>query len=140
MDRPFARKLSRSMKRTVKDGSSLDITGVARNTLPRLPFFKNDHDVLSSYKINDGNGLYYVVICNWRRTENYYLVLFGKFPGDGKFRILSELHNTDTNEVFWRYSPRKGDGRNDERRKRFITMYGSLQTRNIASQWRYIVG
>ena len=129
MDRPFARKLSRSMKRTVKDGSSLDITGVARNTLPRLPFFKNDHDVLSSYKINDGNGLYYVVICNWRRTENYYLVLFGKFPGDGKFRILSELHNTDTNEVFWRYSPRKGDGRNDERRKRFITMYGSLQTR-----------
>ena len=129
MDRAIAQKLSRSMKRMVKDGSSLDITGVARNTLPILPFLENNHDVLSSYKINNGDGLYYLVICNWRRTENYYLVLFGRFPGDGKIRILSELHKTETNEVFWRYSPRKGDGKNDKRKTRFITMYGSLQTR-----------
>lgn len=129
MDRAFARKLSRSMKRSVKNGSSLDITGVARNTLPKLPFFKDDHDVLSSYKINEGHRLFYVVICNWRRTQNYYLVVFGKFPGDGKFRILSELHKTDTNEIFWRYSPRKGDRKNEKRKTRFESMYGSLQTR-----------
>ena len=129
MDRAFAQKLSRFMKRTVKDGSSLGITRVERNALPKLPFFKDDHDVLSSYKIDDGNGLFYLVICNWRRTQNYYLVVFGKFPGDGKFRILSELQKTDTNEIFWRYSPRKGDGKNEERRTRFETMYGSLQTR-----------
>ena len=128
MDKAFAQKLSRSMKRMVKDGSSLDITGVARNSLSKLPFFENDRDVLSSYKINDGDGLYYLVICNWRRTENYYLVLFGRFPGDGNYCILFELHKTDTNEVFWRYSPTKRDGKNEVRKNKFETMYGSLQT------------
>ena len=129
MEKKFALKLSNSMKRMVKDGSSLDITAVARNSLPALPLFRDGHDVLSSYKINDGNGLFFVVICNWRRTPNYYLVVFGKFPGDQQFRILFELNKTDSNEVYWRYSPKKRDNRNEERKTRFETMYGSLQTK-----------
>ena len=129
MNKTFARNLRRSMNRVVKNGSSLDITRVARNTLPVLPFLKKDHHVLSSYRIDDGDGLFYIVICNWRRTQNYYLVIFGKFPGDANYCILAEVHKTDTHEFFWRYSPSKRDGKNEERRTRFKSMYGSLQAR-----------
>ena len=129
MKKAFARKLSRSMKRSVKEGSSLDITCIARNTLPKLPHFKDDSVVLSSYRINEESRLFYIVICNWRLTQNYYLVVFGKFPDDSKFRILSELHETDTKEILWTYSPTKRDRKNEERQRRFESMYGSLQTR-----------
>ena len=129
MDETFARNLRRSINRMVNDGSSLDITREARNALPVLPFLDEDHHVLSSYKINDGDGLFYMVICNWRRKQNYYLMIFGKFLEDANYRILAELHETDTHEFFWRYSPRKRDRQNEERRRRFESMYGSLQTR-----------
>ena len=129
MNKSFARNLGLSMNRVVKNGSSLDITRVPRSGLPALPFLREEHHVLSSYRINDGDGLFYMLICNWRRTQNYYLVIFGKFPADANYCILSEVHKTDTHELFWRYSPSKRDGKNEERRARFTSMYGSLHVR-----------
>ncbi len=128
MDKKFAMKISRTIKRSVKEGSSLDITGVARNTLPPLRLRK-DHDILSSWKTDDEYGLFYVLICDWRLARDYYLMVFGKFHGDSRICIVFEIHETDTSELYWTYTPIKRDDGNEERKKRFKTMYGPLRAR-----------
>lgn len=69
-----------------------------------------------------GNGLW-VVLIDWRESNNFYIVLFP----ESKSGPIAEIHhiiNKDNESVFhWRYSPSKRDSKNEERKAYFAETF-----------------
>ena len=128
MEKKIAMELSHSINELLGSSSCYNITRKTRRDkdFPKLPFLKSDHNILSLFEIIDGDHIYYLTICNWRRNKNYYLIVHGKFPGSRGVRILTEMRNYRDNELSWKYTPSKNDKKNNVRKDRFIEMYGSV--------------
>lgn len=78
--------------------------------------------VLGAFRhVRDSDALNLLVI-DWKnRGDDYYLVVFGNPTA----APLLEAHKVRDRILEWRYTPRSRDGRNEERRERFIKSFGS---------------
>ena len=65
---------------------------------------------------------YFLFFVPWRLDERYYLVLHVQ----GIKEALIGTTEVQEKVVHWRYKPSKRDGRNGERKQRFVEEYGSL--------------
>lgn len=65
---------------------------------------------------------YFLFFVPWRLDERYYLVLHVQ----GILNALIGTAEVHGKVVHWRYKPSKRDGRNEERKQRFVAEYGSL--------------
>ena len=130
MEKSRARALERAIARQIKSGSTIDIRRLPKQAWRalNLPHLQSKHDVLAVFEVRENQSDYWIAFVNWSPTspENYYLVTFGR---DGEVKILGELHNSDDFELQWKYAPARHDDRNDERKRRFIEMYGSTEVR-----------
>ena len=67
----------------------------------------------------------WVVIVDWKRTANFYLVLFP----ESRTGPLAELHECEIDggdhTLHWKYSPTKRDGKNPKRRAYFQEVFKS---------------
>ncbi|WP_423907789.1 hypothetical protein [Candidatus Spongiihabitans sp.] len=72
------------------------------------------------FKDEAEHGLW-ILLIDWHENENFYVVLFPESK-TGPVAEIHELIDEESAEAFlkWRYSPRKRDGRNDERKIYFI--------------------
>ena len=85
------------------------------------------HEGAFLFKDKAGNGLW-VLLIDWRAQDSFYVVLFP----ESKSGPIAEIHkiiNKKPNEVtlYWRYSPTKRDGRNEERKAYFVEAFISCE-------------
>jgi hypothetical protein len=74
-----------------------------------------------------GKSPLWLVIVDWKKTGNYYVVMFP----DSRVGPLAEIHECssegDEHTLHWNYSPTKHDGRNPERRAYFAEAFKSTE-------------
>ncbi|MGE8450408.1 MAG: HNH endonuclease [Pseudomonadales bacterium] len=74
------------------------------------------------FKNSAGKGIW-IILIDWRNSDNFYVVLFP----ESKSGPIAEIHQVvkSHSESFlqWRYSPRKRDQKNDERRAYFAEIF-----------------
>lgn len=73
-------------------------------------------------KISINEKEYFLAFIDWQENGNYYIVIFDKKHID----TLAEIHSiNEKNEFVWKYQPTKRDHKNDLRKQKFISYYGS---------------
>ena len=88
-------------------------------------------DILGIVNISNNDTVYYFTFIEWssRNDGNYYIVIFSKNKSD----TLAELHEVkeeyNSNNIEWKYIPRKQDGKNQERKECFKKYYGDVVKR-----------
>lgn len=63
---------------------------------------------------------YSIQLTDWRYQDEYYVMVFDNYL---KSTASVELKNEKGNMLVWRYQPCKRDGRNQERKKIFMTKF-----------------
>jgi hypothetical protein len=100
---------------------------LAGETLKSFHQWADKKHVIAGYKVTERNeDAFYVLLIDWHRNENYYLVLYTA----NKTTTAAEIHRTVVNEegqlaLFWQYTPLKRDGLNAERKAYFKQVVGS---------------
>ena len=119
------RALAKKIARIVTDYAKIDTPFVVENDRVTLTRYRNNGlDVLKALRIYDTSSekQYRLLFSNWRADEKYYINVLD----DHKELYLAELfEQVNESEISWKYRPRKRDGRNDERKRRFEELYGS---------------
>lgn len=134
MNEGRAKKLSAEIKRYIGSVSTIDVRQLNKEEwgtisfpfLARKGYRVHQPNVISVFEIRKGENLYWLTTTNWsgKRPEDYYLIVYNKEQG---MKILCEIHKYKDEHIFWRYSPTKKDGKNNERKDRFFKMYGSSE-------------
>lgn len=88
--------------------------------------FADDKGCIGAFKIGKASGeKLWLLVIDWRDDGNYYVVIY---PENNNMAPVAELHDTqvskDTVDLVWKYSPRKRDGRNEERKSAFVNAVG----------------
>ncbi len=84
----------------------------------------NGKKQIGTFLINGTKQTYWLSIINWNeRPDEYHLVVFPK----NRSKPILEAHKIDNYSIFWKYSPSKHDGKNNERKEYFKSKYGSLE-------------
>ncbi|SMC95414.1 HNH endonuclease [Desulfocicer vacuolatum DSM 3385] len=81
---------------------------------------------IGAFKINKASGkTLWLLVIDWRNDGNYYVVIY---PENNNQAPIAELHDQrvgkDSVDLVWKYSPRKRDGRNKERKEAFVSAVG----------------
>jgi hypothetical protein len=128
MDHKIAKRLAKKLKQI----DSLCVTHTLIDSHPAgelsgFHLWANDRPCLGAFFVSGAdNRKYWVLIVDWHRDENFYAVLYTE---DHKKSPIAEVHKLittgDGDELHWNYSPAKQDGRNPERKARFIEIAGS---------------
>lgn len=90
--------------------------------------FADDKPCLGAFKVGKVAGeKLWLLIIDWHDNDNYYVVIY---PEDKNLAPVAELHDQrgghDSVDLVWNYSPRKRDGRNEERKEAFVRAVGRL--------------
>ncbi|MFT4704654.1 MAG: hypothetical protein ACI81R_002361, partial [Bradymonadia bacterium] len=123
MQRTLAEAISSTLNASDSEALSVD------NAKPwrRNSFFSADKEVLTSIRIDTSVGPVVAVVVDWKPSVDgrWAIVLFD----ENELAILAEMtHLADESELpgfLWRYTAKKQDGRNDERKARFASQVGS---------------
>lgn len=88
--------------------------------------FANDKPCIGAFKVGNSSGKkLWLLVIDWHNNGNYYLVIYQE---NKNLPPVAELHDQrssrDSLDLVWSYSPRKGDGRNEERKEAFIRAVG----------------
>ena len=79
--------------------------------------FIDSRDTVGAFEFEGSdNQKFYLFFVPWHLDERYSLVLHAK----GFKEALIGATDVSKNVIHWRYKPTKQDGRNEERRKKFI--------------------
>lgn len=90
--------------------------------------FVDDRPIVGAFRVDDERaGAWHFFLIQWSRHRpgRYHLVVYQNV-GEGPH---IEAWRSDGRTLSWRYSPRKQDGRNDERKNRFIAAAGDTNVR-----------
>lgn len=88
--------------------------------------FANYKPCIGAFKVGKSSEKkLWLLVIDWHNDGNYYLVIYQE---NNNLPPVAELHDQrasrDSLDLVWRYSPRKGDGRNEERKEAFIRAVG----------------
>jgi predicted HNH restriction endonuclease len=75
----------------------------------------------------ESNQSLWVVIVDWKMTENYYVALFPKSRSGPMAEIHESLEDNGEITLRWVYNPTKQDGKNAERRTYFEEVFKSRE-------------
>jgi hypothetical protein len=130
MEKKRAAALSEQIEQWRQGNASayeVDKLVLAGETLKNFHQWTDKKHVIAGYKVTElGEDAFYVLLIDWHRSENYYLVLYTA----NKTTTAAEIHRTVVNEagqlaLFWQYTPLKRDGLNAERKAYFKQVVGS---------------
>ncbi|BBE11028.1 hypothetical protein HH1059_10890 [Halorhodospira halochloris] len=128
MNKNTARNLAKVLKHDLGSCPEFHLSEEIRH-LPLGGFhsFADGKPCMGAFRIErvDGEALWLLVI-DWYDDGNYYVVLY---PSNNNLAPIAELHNQrngqESVDLIWTYSPRKRDGRNNERKEAFVQAAGS---------------
>ncbi len=88
--------------------------------------FANDKPCIGAFKVGKSSEKkLWLLVIDWHTDGNYYLVIYQE---KNNLPPVAELHDQrasrDSLDLVWSYSPRKRDGRNEERKEAFIRAAG----------------
>jgi hypothetical protein len=130
MEKKLAAALSEQIEQWRQDNASayeVDKLVLTGETLKNFHQWADKKHVIAGYKVTERNeDAFYVLLIDWHRNENYYLVLYTA----NKTTTAAEIQRTVVNEIgqlalFWQYTPLKRDGLNAERKAYFKQVVGS---------------
>jgi hypothetical protein len=100
---------------------------MAGNILKSFHQWANGKQTVGAFQVtNRNNETFYLLLIDWHRNDNYYLVIYLL----DKSSTAAEIHYTEENltgslELLWTYNPLKRDGLNAERKAYFQQIFGS---------------
>jgi hypothetical protein len=107
---------------------SIDKLELSGNTLKTFHQWANGKQTIAAFKVtNPNNETFYLLLIDWHRNENYYLVIYLH----DKSSTAAEIHHTEEDSagslaLLWTYNPLKRDGLNAERKAYFKQVFGSI--------------
>jgi len=127
MKKKNAQQLNTSIKNYVSDIYKCRET-LAEIELTQFHSFADGKPCLGAYLIEkSGVTKLWFLLIDWKKNENYYLTIYS----EDKQQVLAELHSDqdlkEPSELYWKYIPRKRDGKNDLRKQVFKTQCRSLE-------------
>ncbi|PGS47956.1 hypothetical protein [Bacillus sp. AFS041924] len=131
MKKEIALSISNHIKNWMASNNSLfDIKEIptAFNTLQNFQQWTNGKPIVSAFHLSKiEEESYYLLLIDWHRNENYYLVIYveNKSTTAAEIREISERDGQLS--LNWKYNPLKRDGKNAERKAYFKQAFGSLQ-------------
>ena len=126
MDRGQAEEIVQVIEAAMKLDSSLTITkmNLVDNRVVGFHQFIDSRDTVGAFEIEASDKqIYYLFFVPWYLDERYSLVLHAH----GFKEALIGANDVRDQVIHWRYKPAKQDGRNGERRNKFIEEYLSLK-------------
>lgn len=130
MNKATAQHLVRVLSIDIGDSGEFDLF----NQIQKLPLngfhtFADGKPCIGAFKIKRVSGdVLWLLVIDWRGDENFYVVLY---PENKNLAPIAELHDAretqDAIDLVWRYSPRKRDGRNEDRKQAFERAVGSSE-------------
>ena len=126
MDRMQAEKIVQVIEAAMELGSQLTITkmNLVDNRVVGFHQFINSRDTVGAFEIEASDKQkYYLFFVPWYLDERYSLVLHAL----GFKEALIGANDVRDQVIHWRYKPTKQDGRNEERRHKFIEEYLSIK-------------
>ncbi|MHA2801268.1 HNH endonuclease [Vibrio harveyi] len=126
MDRKIASDLANTILLSTKIEGKYKLEDyIAPGYIESFHTFANNKESLGAFLISDGSKSYWIFIIDWQSKNNFYLVVY---PEKSNQAPLAEIHKqtvfTDGVDLVWRYSPRKKDGLNEQRKEQFSNMIG----------------
>lgn len=126
MDRKIASDLANTILLSTKLAGKYKLEDyIAPGYIESFHTFANGKESLGAFLISDGSKLYWIFIIDWQSKNNFYLVVY---PEKSNQAPLAEIHKqtvfTDGVDLVWKYSPRKKDGLNEQRKEQFSNMTG----------------
>jgi hypothetical protein len=107
---------------------AIDKLELSGNTLKNFHQWANGKQTIAAFKVTNPNKeTFYLLLIDWHRNENYYLVIYLH----DKSSTAAEIHHTeedldDNSALLWTYNPLKRDGLNAERKAYFKQVFGSI--------------
>ena len=126
MDRMQAEKIVQVIEAAMELGSPLTITKMELVDGMVVGFhqFIDSRDTVGAFEIEAADRQkYYLFFVPWYLDERYSLVLHAH----GFKEALIGAADIRDQVIHWRYKPAKQDGRNEERRNKFIEEYLSIK-------------
>jgi hypothetical protein len=107
---------------------AIDKLELSGNTLKSFHQWANGKQTVAAFQVtNRNNETFYLLLIDWHRNDNYYLVIYLH----DKSSTAAEIHHTEEdlagNSILsWTYNPLKRDGLNAERKAYFKQVFGSI--------------
>ena len=132
MQRKELEKLIKLVRDGIGSSSSFRMEEERPTPLVNFHHWANNRECLSALLIGNkyANAKYWFLFIDWHENStNYYLVLY---PEKKSYGPLAELHEIDYDEtgnarLVWEYSPRKQDGKNQDRKRIFTQLAGDTK-------------
>jgi len=90
--------------------------------------FANGRNSLGAFLLKRAEQVFWILVIDWKGNNNFYLVIY---PEEKNSAPIAELHREKSNsegaDLVWQYTPRKKDGKNEERKLKFTTMYSTTE-------------
>ncbi|MBU2876452.1 HNH endonuclease [Aliiglaciecola lipolytica] len=127
MNKTTAQHLVRALSADIGDSGEFGLT----DRIQKLPLngfhaFANGKPCIGAFKVHRiAGGTLWLLVIDWRADGNFYVVVY---PENNNLAPLAELHDAreaqDSIDLVWSYSPKKRDGRNEERKQAFQSAVG----------------
>lgn len=106
------------------DLTKLDTVG---GTLQQFHQWSNGKPLVAGYYVAKlGINSYYLLLIDWHRNDNYYLVIYSHNKSTTLAEIQQIVEAEGKLSLHWKYNPLKRDGKNDQRKAYFKQLFGSL--------------
>lgn len=129
MNRETAKKISFLLKEQVQTSESFNLVEkIDSGLVEGFHVFANEKDSFGRFLLSNDEQTLWLLVIDWKSSGNYYLVLY---PENSNYAPLAELHretpNDEGEDLEWSYVPRKKDGKNEDRKNAFRSMYGTCE-------------
>ncbi|MEH7451490.1 hypothetical protein [Gottfriedia acidiceleris] len=131
MKKEFAISISNHIKNWMVSNNSLfniEEIPTTFNTLQNFQQWTNGKPIVSAFHLSKvEEESYYLLLIDWHRNENFYLVIYVENKSTTAAEIREIREQNGHFSLVWKYNPLKRDGKNAERKAYFKQVFGSLQ-------------
>ncbi|PGZ88967.1 hypothetical protein [Bacillus sp. AFS029533] len=131
MKKEFAINISNQIKNWMVSNNSLfniEEIPTTFNTLQNFQQWTNGKPIVSAFHLRKvEEESYYLLLIDWHRNENFYLVIYVENKSTTAAEIREIREQDGQFSLIWKYNPLKRDGKNAERKAYFKQAFGSLE-------------
>ncbi|KQL42106.1 hypothetical protein AN960_02325 [Bacillus sp. FJAT-25509] len=131
MKKEIAISISNQIKNWMVSNNSLfniEEIPTTLNTLQNFQQWTNGKPIVFAFHLSKvEEESYYLLLIDWHRNENFYLVIYVENKSTTAAEIREIREQDGQLFLVWKYNPLKRDGKNAERKAYFKQVFGSLQ-------------
>jgi hypothetical protein len=130
VEKQLAQSIHHQIEQWDQTGNStsyeLESLEIVQDSLPGFHQWTNGKKVIAGYSVTKiGFDSYYILLIDWHRNENYYLVIYSADKSTTLAELQTVVEKDEQHSIQWKYMPLKRDGKNEKRKAYFTKAFGS---------------